>query len=90
MVKKISNIGIAVKAFLEKGFSQIWIARKLGIKNQNVNYWAKHLLVKIFNPTPVFNKILKFFNHPISKNSEKNEAFTKILKNFCTPTKNIL
>ena len=42
MAKKINNIGIAVKAFLEKGFSQIWIARKLGIKKQNVNYWAKH------------------------------------------------
>ena len=42
MANKINNIGIAVKAFLEKGFSQIWIARKLGIKKQNVNYWAKH------------------------------------------------
>ena len=42
MAKKINNIGIVVKAFLEKGFSQIWIARKLGIKKQNVNYWAKH------------------------------------------------
>ena len=44
MVKQVNKIGSTVKIFLEKGFSQIWIARKLGITKQRVNYWAKHPL----------------------------------------------
>ena len=44
MVKKINKFGTTVKTFLEKGYSQIWISRKLGASKQKVNYWANHPL----------------------------------------------
>ena len=44
MVKKINTFGGTVKTLLQKGYSQSWIARKLKVKRQRVNYWALHPL----------------------------------------------
>ena len=44
MVKKPNVIGAAIKTFLEKGYSQIWISRKMGISKQRVHYWANNPL----------------------------------------------
>ena len=44
MVKQINVFGATVKTFLEKGYSQSWIATKLKVKRQRVNYWALHPL----------------------------------------------
>ena len=44
MVKQINIFGATVKTFLEKGYSQSWIAKKLKVKRQRVNYWALHPL----------------------------------------------
>ncbi len=44
MVKKINSFGATVKTLLSKGYSQIWIARRLGVTKQRVNYWAKNPL----------------------------------------------
>ena len=42
MAKKLNPFGVTVKSLLDKGYTQIWIARKLGVKKQRVNYWAKN------------------------------------------------
>ena len=42
MVKKLNELGVTIKKLLDQGFSQIWIARKLKIRRQKVNYWAKN------------------------------------------------
>ena len=42
MVKKLNELGITIKKLLAKGYSQIWVARKLKIRRQKVNYWAKN------------------------------------------------
>ena len=42
MVKKLNELGVTIKKLLDQGYSQIWIARKLRVKNQRVNYWAKN------------------------------------------------
>ena len=42
MVKKLNQFGVTVKSLLQRGYSHIWIARKLKVKRQKVNYWAKH------------------------------------------------
>ena len=47
MVKKLNTFGTTVKTFLEKGYSQSWIARKLKVKRQRVNYWANHPLKSV-------------------------------------------
>ena len=44
MVQKINAFGEAVNGLLEKGYSQVWIARMLKVKKQWVNYWAKNPL----------------------------------------------
>ena len=44
MVKQINIFGATVKTFLAYGYSQTWIARKLKVKRQRVNYWALHPL----------------------------------------------
>ena len=44
MAKKINTFGATVKTLLLKGYSQSWIARKLKVKRQRVNYWATHPL----------------------------------------------
>ena len=44
MVKKINVFGVKIKILLEKGYSQSWIANKLKVKKQRVNYLASHLL----------------------------------------------
>ena len=44
MVKKINTFGATVKTLLQKGYSQSWIAAKLKVKRQRVNYWASHPL----------------------------------------------
>ena len=44
MVKKINQFGATCKTLLSQGYTQSWIARKLKVKRQNVNYWAKHPL----------------------------------------------
>ena len=44
MVKKINTFGAMVKTLLQKGYSQSWIATKLKVKRQRVNYLASHLL----------------------------------------------
>ena len=41
-MKKLNELGITIKKLLEQGFSQTWIARKLNIRRQKVNYWAKN------------------------------------------------
>ena len=46
MVKKLNELGVTIKKLLDKGFSQIWIAKKLKIKIKKVNYWAKNLIKK--------------------------------------------
>ena len=40
--EKINQVGVTIKTLLNKGFSQIWIANKLKISKQKVNYWANH------------------------------------------------
>ena len=42
MVKKMNELAVTIKKLLEQGFSQTWIARKLNIRRQKVNYWAKN------------------------------------------------
>ena len=42
MAKKLNPFGVTVKSLLDKGYTQIWIARKLGVKKQRVNYWEKN------------------------------------------------
>ena len=42
MVKKMNELAVTIKNLLEQGFSQTWIARKLNIRRQKVNYWAKN------------------------------------------------
>ena len=44
MAKKINTFGATVKTLLLKGYSQSWIALKLKVKRQRVNYWATHPL----------------------------------------------
>ena len=44
MAKKINTFGATVKTLLLEGYSQSWIARKLKVKRQRVNYWATHPL----------------------------------------------
>ena len=44
MVKKINAFGATVKTLLEQGYTQSWIAKKLRVKRQRVNYWATHEL----------------------------------------------
>ena len=44
MVKQINTFGATVKTLLAKGYSQSWIARRLKVKRQRVNYWALHPL----------------------------------------------
>ena len=44
MVNKINTFGATVKTLLLKGYSQSWIARKLKVKRQRVNYWSTHPL----------------------------------------------
>ena len=46
MVKKLNELGVTIKKLLYQGFSQIWIARKLKIRRQKVNYWAKNPIKK--------------------------------------------
>ena len=36
MVKKLNELGITIKKLLAKGYSQIWVARKLQIRRQKV------------------------------------------------------
>ena len=40
MVKKNNSFGAAVKLFLEKTYSQSWIANEIKPKRQRVSYWA--------------------------------------------------
>ena len=40
--KSICFLSIRIKKLIDQGFSQIWIARKLKIRRQKVNYWAKN------------------------------------------------
>ena len=49
MVKKINKDANAIQAFLEKGYNQAWIARKLGISKQKVNYWSKTAIKTVQN-----------------------------------------
>ena len=42
MVKSINKFGATVKTFLAAGYPQSWIARKLKVPRQKVNYWAKN------------------------------------------------
>ena len=44
MAKKINTFGATVKTLLLKGYSQSWIASKLKVKPQRVNYQATHPL----------------------------------------------
>ena len=44
MVKSINKFGATVKTFLAAGYPQSWIARKLKVPRQKVNYQATHLL----------------------------------------------
>ena len=44
MGKKINTFGSTVKTLLQKRYSQSWIAKKLNVKRQRVNYWALHPL----------------------------------------------
>ena len=44
MVKQINTFGATVKTLFAKGYSQSWIARRLKVKRQRVNYWALHPL----------------------------------------------
>ena len=44
MVKQINKFGATVKTFLEAGYSHAWIARKLNVKRQRVNYWVNNPL----------------------------------------------
>ena len=37
----MNELAVTIKKLLEQGFSQTWIARKLNIRRQKVNYWAK-------------------------------------------------
>ena len=38
----MNEIGVTITKLLDQGFSLIWIARKLKIRRQKVNYWAKN------------------------------------------------
>ena len=42
MVKKLNELGVIIKKLINQGFSQIWIARKLKIRRQKVNYCTKN------------------------------------------------
>ena len=37
----MNELAVTIKKLLEQGFSQTWIARKLNIRRQKVNYWEK-------------------------------------------------
>ena len=41
-MKKLNELGITIKKLIEQRFSQICISRKLKIRRQKVNYWAKN------------------------------------------------
>ena len=60
MMKKINTFGVIVKTFLEKGYSQIWISRKLRASKQKVNYWAINpLRTKQFKRRKLEDKYIK-------------------------------
>ena len=44
MGKKINTFGATVKTLFQKRYSKTWIATKLKVKRQRVNYWASHPL----------------------------------------------
>ena len=42
MVKKLNELGVTIKNLLTQGLSKIWIARKLRIRWEKVNYLTKN------------------------------------------------
>ena len=43
-MKSLNKFCATVKTFLDAGYSHSWIARKLKVPRQKVNYWANHPL----------------------------------------------
>ena len=54
MVKSINKFGATVKTFLAAGYPQSWIARKLKVPRQKVNYWATHPLKTVHHKKESF------------------------------------
>ena len=44
MVKKLNELGITIKKLLAKGYSQIWVARKLKLEDKKLIIGQKILL----------------------------------------------
>ena len=81
MAKKINAFGEAVKALLEKGYSQIWIARKLKVKKQRVNYWAKTPLKTVQNRRrKLDNKYIEEIINLASDQTTSSMSSTKIAR----------
>ena len=66
---------------LEKGYSQIWIARKLKVKKQRVNYWAKTPLKTVQNRRrKLDNKYIEEIINLASDQTTSSMSSTKIAR----------
>ena len=70
MVKKFNKDVRAIQAFLEKGYSQVWIWKKLWISKSKINYW-----LKTSNKT-VQSRKTKLSNEYIEKKRLSEDKFT--------------
>ena len=88
IVKSLNKFGATVKTFLDAGYSQSWIARKLKVPRQKVNYWAKHPLKTVQYkkrklPIQYIKRIIKLASNKTTSNmSSAKIAFiiNKMLK----------